>query len=205
MSHSVSNRVIALAGLYQCVDLVTQIARQGRYNETAFASCIGSLFRVDAETYLDVYGDLDALRSGLRVLRAARRREGWGQALERTRYAVMLLYLERKLRKDRRRQEQITTGIRNAATRLTRLAPTHMDVIGVLAEVYRGTISSLGPRIVVKGEPAHLSGADNAARIRALLLAGIRAAWLWHQAGGSRLRLLLERAALLREVDAMLG
>jgi high frequency lysogenization protein len=205
MSHSLSNRAIALAGLYQCVDLVTQIAWQGRYHETAFAGSIGSLFRMDAETYLDVYGDLDALRSGLEALRAALRREGRGQVLERTRYAVMLLYLERRLRRDPRRQEQIATGIRNAATRLTQLAPTHMDVIDVLAELYRETISTLGPRIIVKGEPDHLSRADNAARIRALLLAGIRAAWLWRQAGGSRLRLLLERPALLREIDAMLG
>ncbi len=203
MSRAVSNRAIALAGLYQCVDLITQIAWQGRYDEQAFAACIGSLFQVDAETYLQVYGGPHALRGGLEVLRTTLRREGGAQALERTRYAVALLHLERRLHRDTHRQEQIAERIRDTA--LARIPPTHGDVVDGLARLYRETISTLGPRIIVKGEPDHLSRADNAARIRALLLAGIRAVWLWRQAGGSRLRLLTERAALAREIQALLG
>jgi high frequency lysogenization protein len=38
---------------------------------------------------------------------------------------------------------------------------------------------------------------ENQHRIRALLLAGIRAAWLWRQVGGSRWRVLFGRTALL--------
>jgi high frequency lysogenization protein len=45
----------------------------------------------------------------------------------------------------------------------------------------------LSPRIMVNGDPAHLNNPENANRIRALLLAGIRAAMLWRQSGGGRL------------------
>ena len=37
-----------------------------------------------------------------------------------------------------------------------------------------------------------------------LLLAGIRAALLWRQAGGNRWKLLLERGKLQRQADAFL-
>ncbi len=62
---------------------------------------------------------------------------------------------------------------------------------------------------MVRGEPLHLQNPDNAARIRVALLAGIRAAVLWRQAGGSKWQFLLQRrktAAKARElVDTIDG
>ena len=55
----------------------------------------------------------------------------------------------------------------------------------------------MGPRIIVQGDQGYLSNPDNAARIRALLLAGIRAAVLWRQAGGTRWNLILGRNKLV--------
>jgi high frequency lysogenization protein len=49
---------------------------------------------------------------------------------------------------------------------------------------------------MVQGDPRHLHAPDNQNRIRALLLAGIRAAWLWRQVGGSRWKILLGRKQL---------
>ncbi|MGB5652079.1 MAG: DUF489 family protein, partial [Sedimenticolaceae bacterium] len=46
------------------------------------------------------------------------------------------------------------------------------------------------------GEPLHLQNPDNATRIRVALLAGIRAAVLWRQAGGKKWHLLLHRRAI---------
>ncbi len=51
---------------------------------------------------------------------------------------------------------------------------------------------------MIAGEPLHLQNPDNAARIRVALLAGIRAAVLWRQAGGRKWQLLLRRRALGR-------
>ena len=48
-------------------------------------------------------------------------------------------------------------------------------------------------RILVRGEQNYLRNNDNAAKIRALLLAGIRAAVLWQQLGGSRWTLFWSR------------
>ena len=54
-------------------------------------------------------------------------------------------------------------------------------------------ISDLKPRIMVAGEQNYLLNTDTAARVRTLLLAGIRAAVLWRQLGGSKWKLLLSR------------
>jgi high frequency lysogenization protein len=57
---------------------------------------------------------------------------------------------------------------------------------------------------MVQGDPQYLQVGDNAARIRVLLLAGIRACVLWRQAGGNRWRLILNRQALLNEASRQL-
>jgi high frequency lysogenization protein len=57
---------------------------------------------------------------------------------------------------------------------------------------------------MIKGDQAHLSNVDNAAKIRALLLAGIRAALLWRQAGGDRWKLIFSRSAMQKEAQQLL-
>ena len=73
-----------------------------------------------------------------------------------------------------------------------------------LAELYANTISTLGPRIMIRGDQNHLTNTENAAKMRTLLLAGIRAALLWNQAGGTRWKLLFERGKMQREADSLL-
>lgn len=70
-------------------------------------------------------------------------------------------------------------------------------VMASLAHAYSQTISRLNPRILVHGDPERLNDTDTANRIRALLLAGIRAAVLWRQTGGSRLKLLFRRKRIV--------
>ena len=59
------------------------------------------------------------------------------------------------------------------------------------------TVSTLQPRIMVKGDGNVLRNADSKRMIRALLLAGMRAAVLWRQCGGNRIRLIFQREQLI--------
>jgi len=67
------------------------------------------------------------------------------------------------------------------------------DLVQGLAELYSATLSTLPPRILVNGEPVHLHDARTVARIRAVLLAGVRAADLWHQVDGRQWQLVFRR------------
>jgi len=197
-----NNRTIALAGLYQSVDLVRQIAWGGRAEAKPFEASIGSLFKLDADSYADVYGAPEGIRAGLEVLRAQLIDTNKKPQLERTRYAVTLLHLEKKLNRDASMVAIVQQGIIRAREQLAHFAPTHINVISQLADTYQRSISQLRPRIIVSGEQSYLSNPDNASRIRVLLLAGIRAAVLWRQAGGNRWRLIFGRKTLLSEVGA---
>lgn len=67
---------------------------------------------------------------------------------------------------------------------------THATILARLADLYRTNLSPLKPRITVVGNPLYLQQPGHAQRVRALLLAAVRAAVLWHQLGGRRRHLL---------------
>lgn len=66
-----------------------------------------------------------------------------------------------------------------------------------LADIYQNSISNLGRRIQVRGDAQALQSDTVAANVRALLLAGVRYAWLWHQLGGRRWQLIIQRTGTL--------
>jgi high frequency lysogenization protein len=56
----------------------------------------------------------------------------------------------------------------------------------------------------VTGNPTYLQNTATADKVRALLLAGIRAAILWRQVGGQRWHLLFKRGSYGETCDYML-
>ena len=203
------NRTIALAALFQCVEGVVQIATRGNVDSELFDSCIHSVLHDSAGSPEALYGGVNRLHTGLRVLMyqlgsGNLTPEGKPKNIEATRYAVNLLYLEKKLHNDPDMFKQLLAHIEKAQHQLDFFAMTHPNMIARLAEIYSNSISQLGPRIMIKGDQSHLANPDNAAKIRALLLAGVRAALLWRQAGGSRWKLIFARGAMQKEAQQFL-
>ncbi len=196
------DRAIALAGILQTVDLVRGIARRGQANPEDVDTCLSSLLKIDAISSSDVYGGIDRLRPGLRLLELQLSNP---RDLELTRYAVALLSLERKLSRRADLLRAIGAGLEEIIRNLPHFPVSHGNTVARFADIYLKNISTLSPRIMVNGAQIHLNNPDNANRIRALLLAGIRAATLWRQSGGSRLTLLLRRNPLLRETRSLLA
>jgi len=65
-----------------------------------------------------------------------------------------------------------------------------------LAELYQATLGKIEPRIKVSGSRQQLQIPANINRIRALLLAAVRAAVLWRQVGGRRWQFLISRGRM---------
>ena len=78
------------------------------------------------------------------------------------------------------------------------------ELINNLANIYRSSISNLSPRIMVSGDPGFLNDQDVASTIRAALLGGIRSVVLWRQCGGSRPKLVMQRAQYARLAEQFL-
>jgi len=199
------DRVIALAGLFQAAALVRQVAQDGSAEPEAFQASVGSVLRLDADSTETIFGGRDGVRLGLRELCRQLDRQSSGRDAELMRYALSLMFLERKLMKRKDLLETLHEGVRAAAEQAEHFSPTHSNVLARLADLYLKTVSTLTPRIVVTGDPSHLNNPENANRIRCALLAGMRAVVLWRQVGGNRLRLLFGRRRVIRTAQAVLA
>lgn len=196
------DRVIALAGAMQAADLARGIARRGQANPDDIVTCLASLIRIDAPSSADIYGGVTRLRSGLRLLEQQLNNP---RDMELTRYVIALVRLERQLSRRDDLLRLIRAGIEDIIQNLAHFPLDHGNTIASFADLYLKTLSTLSPRIMVSGDPVHLNNPANTNRIRALLLAGVRATILWRQSGGGRLTLLLRRNPLLRETRLLLA
>jgi high frequency lysogenization protein len=196
MPHTDQDRLVALAGIFQAALCVRSIATKGSVDTDFMEPCIYSLFQTDAASVAGVFGEPGRLVPGVREL-AAQLSGKQPRDLELTRSVVSLLKLERVLAGRKVMVAGIGEGIEGARAKLERFSLLHPNLLAHLADIYSRTVSQLQPRILVRGEPNYLENPDNQNRIRALLLAGIRAAWLWRQVGGSRWKILLGRKRLL--------
>lgn len=203
MNHSKYDQTLALAGIYQAASLVKQIATKGIANSAHIESSLETLFRFDAATVEDVFGSVAGVTHGVKILhnnisdRSAR-------DIEVTKYVISLLMLERKLSSNNAMLDQIDEQLKKIESQFNFFSLNHENTFAKLGQLYRDTISTLGPKIIVNGEQPHLNNEINADKIRALLLAGIRSAVLWRQCGGSRLQFLFGRKAYVRECEHIL-
>jgi len=198
-----TDRTLAFAGIYQAARLVHDLASTGTCDETAFKVSIDSLFVTDPDSVLDVWGgELENLRVGIETL--VSQMMGSSRNLYITQYALGLVVLAGKLKKSPQDLNAISEAVNSARQQKEHYGEDHPSVINTLAKAYQAHVSPLGPRIMVKGTPEHLNRPGMAEKIRALLLAGVRAAILWHQTGGSRWQLLWKRRTYLREAQHLL-
>ena len=209
MSASLSQRILALAGLFQAARLVQQLAREGRADAPAFATSIHSLLALDAPSTEAVYGGAAGLRLGLELLRTKLAGDTDPGDIEIAKYVLSMIQLERRLRRQPDMQDAIRRGIEAAQTQMKFFQPesnggVHPRLVEKLAELYTQTLSTLTPRIMVNGDHGYLADPQIAARVRTALFAGIRSAFLWRQLGGNRWQLLFSRRKIAAGASSIL-
>lgn len=200
---SMSQRVLALAGLMQALAQVRRVADTGQASAAVMTTALDSVFRIDAPTPADVYGGTSAVRPGLMLLRDYFTNQARDEQLPRL--ALAVIQLERRFVRNHALIDRVQSGIRAQAPTVERLGSTHPDVLSALGALYSETLSHLRPRVLVQGNPHYLGQATVVAEVRAVLLAAIRSAVLWRQLGGSLWDFLLRRREMLAAVQAHLG
>ncbi|WP_426115284.1 high frequency lysogenization protein HflD [Pseudomonas sp. DSP3-2-2] len=197
----IQEQLIALAGVFQAAVLVDRIAKTGQSSEAAMSCMLGSLLVLDPKDTLDVYGGDDLnLREGYRALASALERDPATLQREPLRYALSMLGLERQLAKRDDMLEVIGKRMPQIQSQVEHFGVVHENVVSACGALYQDTLSTLRQRIQVHGDMRNLQQPNNASKIRALLLAGIRSARLWRQVGGHRWQLVVSRRKLLKEL-----
>ncbi len=202
----IHDRVIALSALMQSVTLVKQIAETGQVDNNDMQTMLQSLLVMDAPDTESVYGEISKLKTGLYQFNNQLSKRKQPGDIVMLRYAIGILHLERKLRKRPAMLDLITRELDQIPQQVEYFGSiTSPQVIARFADIYQRTVSELTPRIQVFGDSTFLQQADNVNRIRALLLAGIRAAVLWQQKGGRRWQFLLQSNKLLQAATELHG
>lgn len=196
-------QTLALAGVFQAAQLVHELAQRGLVDQKTLETSVGSILVTDPETTEDIYGgDFFNLQPGAKALRRTlmKDRELHPNVL---RYAMSILVLQDKLNKQPAMLTAIGQRLDVIKGQVRHFNTTHENVLAALAGLYQDTLSTLSFRIQVQGDPNILQQQGNADKIRTLLLAGIRSAMLWSQAGGKRWKLLFSRKRILNDLDTL--
>jgi high frequency lysogenization protein len=189
----IEEQALALAGVVQAARLVDQISRTGSYPEEFLKPTINSLFEFDANSTADVYGGISGVKLGLHNLASLLANQDEPESREMVRYVFSILYLERKFTGNPEMVDVVHSRLQHTQFKSEYFANHIQEVCHSISGIYQDTISSFKFRIKVTGSVQQLQNADNADLIRALLLAGIRSAWLWRQLGGRRWKLIWQR------------
>lgn len=182
------SRVLALAGVFQALSLVRDLARTGDCDNEPMEASLASVFKLEADSAADVFGGNRGVRRGLRAL--VKQVEGDDRDLPLFHLLVNVMKLERSLAGRPEINQRLGEELTGMQRQLQHFPVTHPTILAHLADLYCANLSGLKPRITVVGNPLYLQRPALAERVRALLLAAVRAAVLWHQLGGRRRHLL---------------
>ena len=181
-------RVLALAGVAQCSALVQQLARRRQAQGDPFGCAVRSVLALDREDPEEALGGIEGVYLGLSELT---RSHPDPAAIERLRYTISLIQLQRNLRKDSNMAGQIHSALLTLRDDPELTDPASEQGIAALSEIYVSTLSHLSPKIMVRGEQRYLETDRIPMQVRAALLAGVRAAYLFHELGGRRIQLFI--------------
>ncbi|OOF51353.1 high frequency lysogenization protein HflD [Rodentibacter trehalosifermentans] len=188
--------VLAFAGVFQSAALINQLAMKGEIeNQDAFQTTIRSLLQTQPENLLDVFGGqtfhlklgLETLIKQFSTLDDRNIVNCWSG----------LLYLEKRLSKDFETKSQLAQRIQRLPEQLAYHGLLSERMLSIMAGIYVDLISPLGKKIHVIGEANYLQQPFIQDKVRACLLAGIRAAILWRQMGGNKWQLLFSRGKII--------
>jgi high frequency lysogenization protein len=191
--NKLENQTLALAGMFQAATLVNELAMHGACDAAEFECSFNSLFTIDAESTREALGDVVCLSRGFTALGDYLGGENRSPGRNVAYYLLSMLKLSGQILREEDLSEKLLKGLQRIETDRVDFDLSRHSLMHKIDGLYQDCISGLSPRIIVRGEQNYLRNDDNAAKVRVLLLAGIRAAVLWQQLGGNRWSLFWSR------------
>ena len=191
------SETIALGALFQSATQIQRVARSGAVDEHAIAPLMRALVITTPQTIEDIYAPKRLLPGLNQLLTSLIPKEAaTPKNAELIKIAFSMINLESNLEQQPMVFDQLDKEIDRLRADVLRLHPDYedaadnivldYDVIRMYSRIYSNLISPNFPKLIIYGEEAYLRRPEFQEMIRALLLAGIRAALLWHQVGGKR-------------------
>jgi len=198
--NKVAKQTLALASIFQTTALVHQLASTGQCDNHSNKASLNSIVS-QSDDVDEIFSSPEDLRVGFESLKTLLEKKPISMQNIML-YSTALINLEKKLMKKPQLLTQISAEI-NHIKKQDFFDIHHSNSIARLAELYKNTLGSLNPTIMVRGEQIYLTNRHTANHIRALLLAGIRAVSLWKSQGGKTWHLLINKKKTLRYVNSL--
>ena len=195
-----AKQTLALASIFQTTALVHQLASTGQCDSHSNKASLNSIIS-QSDDVDEIFSSPEDLRVGFESLKTLLEKKPISMQNIML-YSTALINLEKKLMKKPQLLTQISAEI-DHIKKQDFFDIHHSNSIARLAELYKNTLGSLNPTIMVRGEQIYLTNRHTANHIRALLLAGIRAVSLWKSQGGKTWHLLLNKKKTLRYVNSL--
>jgi len=197
-----AKQTLALASIFQSTALVHQLASTGQCDSHTNRASLNSIVN-ESDSVDEIFTSPEDLKIGFDSLRLLFEKKSIDMHNVML-YATALINLEKKLMKKPDLLNQIYNEI-SLINKQEFFDIHHSNSIARLAELYKNTLGSLNPTIMVRGEQIYLTNRHTANHIRALLLAGIRAVSLWKSQGGKTWHLLLNKKKTLKYVKSLVN
>ena len=203
MSQLNRDKTLALAAIFQAAGLANELARKGSTDSSVEAFLTQTVLVMDTDNISEIYPSIDGLKPGLRWLEGCLLEQGRGlqNAGEIIRIALGVIQVEGQFSQHEGVQNTLRTRLENI-NRQRVMSPdmSSTELNNLLGSAYVDSLGQLRFRVQIRGDAKQLQAPGMAERIRAILLAGVRAAWLWRRLGGRRWHLIFTRGQILREI-----
>ena len=205
-SKPTKQQALALAAVFQASNQVYKLAYNGVSDKEKMSFAMSTLLNQDPDSLDQLYGPIENLEDGLdsmQMFLENANNVSEPKYKEVISYVMSSIHLASKLSNDNQLLTKIEDGIDNARQQADHFSITHDNVYSNVGSLYQDTISNMRLRIQVMGSAVYLQQSAVAARIRCMLFAAIRNAFLWRQFGGKRRHLLLQRKAFLNVINQL--
>ena len=205
----IKSETIALAALFQCCTQIQRVASTGYYDENAVACVLRALIVTNPRTVEDIY-PMDGLKVGFKQIVDGLSKSSQVKdvaTIDITKVALKLISLAISVERNGRIFDRLSDEIDELKQTITRefedflqgnpQSVNDQNNIHLFGTLYQSIISPNFAKLLIYGEEQHLRVPANQEKIRALLLAGIRAVILWRQIGGRRRFLVFRRKAIV--------
>ena len=190
--------ITSLIAMLQSVYLVDRIATTDydATNESDFL--IQSIYTKNTFDADKIYSQKSSLVDGCNLLKDILRGKNDISVLTMQKYALNIILIQKNINKISDLKNMIGKKIDNYHDN-SMMATNLNDQIAYSEEIYKEYVGIIRPRVVISGKKEYLN--KNSSLIRALLLSGIRAAFLWDWHGGSKWHLMFRRKEILNKCE----
>jgi high frequency lysogenization protein len=205
-SKPTKQQALALAAVFQASNQVYKLAYNGDSDKEKMSFSMSTLLNQNPDSLDQLYGPIENLEDGLdsmKMFLENANNVSEPKYKEVISYVMSSIHLASKLSNDNQLLTKIENGIDNARQQADHFSITHDNVYSNVGSLYQDTISNMRLRIQVMGSAVYLQQSAVAGRIRCMLFAAIRNAFLWRQFGGKRRHLLMQRKAFLKVINQL--